>query len=157
MTLVSHSVTLLSVWIDISTLNQKQNEIYTNWQLSPKTVLVRTHVFRDSKSWFVIIQQQSSSTLLILPLYSRVTKSWWFFVSRVFLPFQPSSSTSFLTMPRTPLAKIDGNSSKRKELSPFLWGQILGKASAGLNPSGISRELHIPWQSVVNTINNKAI
>jgi transposase len=55
-------------------------------------------------------------------------------------------------MPRTPLAEIDANSNKRKELTPFLRRQIIGKYSCGVNPTQISKQLQIPRSTIVSTI-----
>ena len=55
-------------------------------------------------------------------------------------------------MPRTPLREINGNSTKRKELSPYLRGQIIGKAISGISKHQISQELQIPRSTVICTI-----
>lgn len=56
-------------------------------------------------------------------------------------------------MPRRPLSEKSVNITSRKELSPFLRGQIIGKHQSGCNPTQISRDLQIPRSTVNGTIN----
>jgi hypothetical protein len=55
-------------------------------------------------------------------------------------------------MPRRPLAQINGNSIKRKELSPYMRGIITRKHQSGVRTSHISEDLQIPRSTVNNTI-----
>jgi hypothetical protein len=43
------------------------------------------------------------------------------------------SSSPILTMPHTPLVQIDPNSRRKKELSPYLQGQIIRKFNSGFS------------------------
>jgi transposase len=55
-------------------------------------------------------------------------------------------------MPRTPLRAISGNSEARKELSPYIRGQIIAYSEIGLSPHQISQKLEIPRRTVRDTI-----
>jgi IS30 family transposase len=55
-------------------------------------------------------------------------------------------------MPRLPLAQISGNITKRKELTPYTRGLIIGKHEAGVPISQISHTLGIPSSTVFETI-----
>jgi hypothetical protein len=54
--------------------------------------------------------------------------------------------------PRAPLDAISGNARRPIDLTPFQRGQISGKASAGIIPAQISRDLEIPDQTIRDTI-----
>jgi hypothetical protein len=70
-------------------------------------------------------------------------------ISRVFksTTILPSLIQPNFIMPRRPLAQIDGNSIKRKELSPYVRGIITGKHQNGVKTSHISQQLQIPRQN----------
>ena len=59
-------------------------------------------------------------------------------------------------MPRTPLTPRSGNILKRKELTPYERGRIVGKAEEGASPAEIARCLKIPDSTVRDTISNDA-
>ena len=59
-------------------------------------------------------------------------------------------------MSRTSLARIDPNSIKRKELSPFLRGKIFAKHSDGLSAANISRDLGIPRTTIWSTLQRES-
>jgi transposase len=57
--------------------------------------------------------------------------------------------------PRTPLRATSGNIGKRKELSPYLRGKILGQHETGRSAHTISQALGIPRRTVRDTISKK--
>jgi transposase len=59
-------------------------------------------------------------------------------------------------MPRAPLVQIDPNSRIRKELTPYIRGQIIGRHHSGISKSQISRDLQIPRTTVIETIQRES-
>lgn len=59
--------------------------------------------------------------------------------------------------PRRPLRAVSGNIVKRKELTPFLRGKILGRHEVGESAYTISQALGIPRRTVRDTIDKKDI
>jgi transposase len=59
--------------------------------------------------------------------------------------------------PRRPLRAVSGNIVKRKELTPFTRGKILGRHGVGESAHTISQALGIPRRTVRDTINKKDI
>ena len=53
---------------------------------------------------------------------------------------------------RAPLSAIDGNRQKRKDLTPYLRGQIIAKSQAGASQREISKELGLPRTTVQSTL-----
>jgi hypothetical protein len=58
-------------------------------------------------------------------------------------------------MPRAVLGQISGNSRKKKELTPYVRGIIIGKREAGQTGALIARELNIPPSTVWDILNKK--
>ena len=54
--------------------------------------------------------------------------------------------------PRTPLALRSSNITSRKELSPYIRGQIIGLAKVGETPTQISKQLNLPNSIVRSTL-----
>ena len=54
--------------------------------------------------------------------------------------------------PRRLLGVVSGNIDKRKELSPYMRGKIIGQYEKGAKPADISRELRIADSTVRDTI-----
>ena len=59
-------------------------------------------------------------------------------------------------MSRTPLSTIDGNYTKNKELSEYLWGQITGKAASGVGQRQIARDLQLPRTTLQHTLQRES-
>lgn len=57
-----------------------------------------------------------------------------------------------MATPRRPLGPISGNSTVRKELSPYQRGLIVGQAQKGAKPLEISRDLNIPRTTIISTL-----
>lgn len=55
-------------------------------------------------------------------------------------------------MPRTPLKPISGNSSRRKELTPYERGLIVGRSSGGASTAEIRKEFLVPESTIRSTI-----
>jgi hypothetical protein len=60
-------------------------------------------------------------------------------------------------MPRRPLAQINGNSLKQRELSLFTHGLIIGKRENGAFLSKISQKLQIPVSTISGTIQRNSV
>jgi hypothetical protein len=60
----------------------------------------------------------------------------------------------FAKMPpsRIPLGAISGNQFKGCEISPYMRGKVVGKASEGRNSYQIARDLKLKWETVRYTI-----
>ncbi len=56
------------------------------------------------------------------------------------------------SMPRRPLAQINGNKTNRKELTTYTRGLIIGKHESGVSMTHISQTLGIPLSTVSETI-----
>ena len=55
-------------------------------------------------------------------------------------------------MPRAPPGQISGNITKRKELSPYKHGLIIGKHESRINLTQISQNLQIPRSTIIDTL-----
>ena len=55
-------------------------------------------------------------------------------------------------MPRAPLGEINGNTQKRKELTPYKRGYIIAQAEGGLSPTQVARDLQISRSTVRRTL-----
>ena len=60
-------------------------------------------------------------------------------------------------MPREPLSSIDSNIQKRKELTPYERGVIIGKHSTGCGPTKIATNLQIPRTTVQTTLKQEPV
>jgi len=64
---------------------------------------------------------------------------------------------NIMAQPRRPLGEISGNIPKRRELTPYERGQIIGAAKCGVKPSAICIELSLSRCTVRTTINSKPL
>jgi hypothetical protein len=53
---------------------------------------------------------------------------------------------------RTPLRSISGNRPKGSEISPYIRGQVIGKASEGADPTSIAKDLKLTRSTVNYTL-----
>ena len=60
-------------------------------------------------------------------------------------------------MPHEPLSSIDSNIQKRKELTPYEHGIIIGKHSTGCGPTKIATDLQIPRTTVQTTLKQEPV
>jgi hypothetical protein len=58
-----------------------------------------------------------------------------------------------MSTPRTPLGSIDGNITRKKELTLFQRGQISGMFAGGAKKSAILKHYNLPYSTVADTIN----
>jgi hypothetical protein len=58
-----------------------------------------------------------------------------------------------MSTPRTPLGSIDGNITRKKELTPFQRGQISRMFAGGAKKSAISKHYNLLYSTVADTIN----
>jgi transposase len=59
-----------------------------------------------------------------------------------------------MATPRRPLQEISGNSIKRKELSPYQRGQIVGAARGGMSQAEIAKAFNVAKSTVFDTLFN---
>ena len=57
-----------------------------------------------------------------------------------------------MATPRRPLGPISGNKIKKKELTPYKRGQIVGAAIAGADPSTTATSFETPESTVRSTL-----
>jgi hypothetical protein len=62
-----------------------------------------------------------------------------------------------MSTPRRPLQEISGNSTIRKELSPFQRGLLVGAANVGCIPAQISKDFNVPDSTVQYTLNSESL
>jgi len=60
-------------------------------------------------------------------------------------------------MSRTPLTPISGNSSCRKELTPYERGLIVGRSSRGVSTAEIQKEFLVPESTIRSTISQVSL
>ena len=65
-----------------------------------------------------------------------------------FLREKPPTIVTIITMNRTPLQTIDGNIPRRKELTPYHRGIIVGQGSLGSGATSIGRSLNHPESTI---------
>jgi hypothetical protein len=62
-----------------------------------------------------------------------------------------------MTKPQCPLGEISGNIQKRRELTPYEQGQIIGAAKCSIKPSAISTKLSLSRCTVRTTLSREPL
>lgn len=75
---------------------------------------------------------------------------------RVLSPPTHSFTSSYFTMPRTPLGPISGNRTDKTELTPHQRGMIVGAKALGHTPTEIGKALNFTKQTVQYTLQKQS-